>query len=145
MTRYDKKSRCGFVALKLRLTAGAMFLMREDLGWRDFNLLGGHDKPQDGSSLLRTARRELLEELPLLRRWGHFDLPGALLTGLSDRSANRFISEEEVVDPRHVRISRLAGVLNTAITGGLKRLPLSWDEIVDLPRESNQLEIPFRW
>lgn len=41
--------------------------MRKDLRWKDINFIGGHEKKEDRYDLKKTARRELLEEIPALR------------------------------------------------------------------------------
>jgi hypothetical protein len=100
MNDYDKKSRCGFVVVRLRSAGDAYFLMRQDRRWKDWNFIGGHEKTEDASNLMKSARRELLEEVPPLRRRNHFDLRP--LTGLieygpiqSRSSGNRVIYELE--------------------------------------------------
>lgn len=72
MNMDTKKSHCGFVVIKLRLKGESYYLMRKNLKWRDISFIGGHANAKDNGSLLRAARRELLEEVPSLR--GHESL-----------------------------------------------------------------------
>jgi ADP-ribose pyrophosphatase YjhB (NUDIX family) len=74
MTDFDKKSRCGFVVIRLRVAGDTYLLMRRDRQWNDWNFIGGHEKSEDGHSLMAAARRELLEEVPQLRGKKHFGL-----------------------------------------------------------------------
>ncbi|MGH8627904.1 MAG: NUDIX domain-containing protein, partial [Gammaproteobacteria bacterium] len=69
-----KRSHCAFVVVKLRIEGGDYLLMRRDPDWRDISFLGGHASERDRGKLERTARRELLEELPALRSLAHMDL-----------------------------------------------------------------------
>jgi hypothetical protein len=69
-----KQSRLGFVVIKLLLDGESHLLMRKNLTWNDISFIGGHEEPRDGGSLLRTARRELLEEVPALRSSRAWDL-----------------------------------------------------------------------
>ena len=79
MNQRVKKSRCGFVVIKLRVDGKICFLMRQDARWKDLNFIGGHEKARDAANLRRAARRELLEEVPYLRSATSFEL--APLTG----------------------------------------------------------------
>jgi hypothetical protein len=72
--RKTKISRCGFVVIKLQIAGEDYFLMRENKRWHDINFIGGHEKPRDKGSLSKAARRELLEEVPLLRKQRAFRL-----------------------------------------------------------------------
>jgi hypothetical protein len=69
-----KTSRCAFVILKFRINDEDVFLMRRDADWNDVNFIGGHELPQDRGKLKNAARRELLEEVPALRRFNRFHL-----------------------------------------------------------------------
>jgi NUDIX domain len=69
-----KQSRLGFVVVKLILDGENYFLMRKNLTWKDVSFIGGHEQPRDGGSLMRAARRELLEEVPGLRSFKSMDL-----------------------------------------------------------------------
>lgn len=62
-----KASECGFVVIKLRLDDESHYLMRKNLKWQDISFIGGHVNARDSGSLIRAARRELLEEVPSLR------------------------------------------------------------------------------
>jgi hypothetical protein len=75
-----QKSRAGFVVVKLHVNEEAYYLMRVNPKWKDLNFLGGHQKGRDGGDLEKTARRELWEEVPLLRNAG--DLQFVQLTDL---------------------------------------------------------------
>ena len=74
MNQRIKKSRCGFVVIKLRVCGKVCFLMRQNARWNDLNFIGGHEKACDGASLRKAARRELLEEVPYLRSNRSFEL-----------------------------------------------------------------------
>lgn len=74
MNQRIKKSRCGFVVIKLRVGGKVCFLMRQDARWNDLNFIGGHEEARDGASLKKAARRELLEEVPYLRSARSFEL-----------------------------------------------------------------------
>ncbi len=69
-----KLSRCAFVVMKLRFKENDYFLMRRDPDWKDINFLGGHTNERDRGKLEKTARRELLEEVPSLRSFAQIDL-----------------------------------------------------------------------
>jgi hypothetical protein len=69
-----RKSRVGFVVIKLRALGRAWFLLRKNERWNDVNFLGGHEKERDKTSLHKTAERELYEELPSIRTVKGFDL-----------------------------------------------------------------------
>ncbi len=62
-----KRSRCGFVVVKLKIDESDYFLMRGDPSWKDVNFIGGHERPRDRGRLKNAARRESLEEVPALR------------------------------------------------------------------------------
>lgn len=74
MSQPVKKSRCGFVVVKLRIAGDIYLLMRQDRRWKDVNFIGGHERAQDAGKLRRAARRELLEEVPSLRAAKSFEL-----------------------------------------------------------------------
>jgi hypothetical protein len=67
-------SRCAFVIIKIKANDEDYFFMRRDPSWQDINFIGGHDQPQDRGKLQRTAKRELLEEVPALRSFNAFKL-----------------------------------------------------------------------
>jgi len=67
-------SRCAFVIIKIKVNDDDNFFMRRDPSWQDINFIGGHDQPQDRRNLKRTARRELLEEVPAFRLFNGFKL-----------------------------------------------------------------------
>jgi hypothetical protein len=69
MTAAHRKSRVGFVVIKLSVGDAVYYLMRANSKWKDINFIGGHDKRRDGGDLKNTARRELWEEVPSLRRY----------------------------------------------------------------------------
>jgi hypothetical protein len=58
-----------FVVIKLKLLDTPYWLMRRNSLWKDVNFIGGHATDLDKGNFLRTARRELLEEVPALRRF----------------------------------------------------------------------------
>src|ERR1700681_2120072 len=64
-----RKSRVGFVIIKLSVAGTAYFLMRINPKWKDVNFIGGHAKIRDADNLAITARRELWEEVPAIRRY----------------------------------------------------------------------------
>jgi hypothetical protein len=74
MNKEIKKSRCGFVVIKLRIDDKSYYMMRENPSWKDINLIGGHEHIRDRDNLETTARRELLEEVPSLRRFHEIEL-----------------------------------------------------------------------
>jgi ADP-ribose pyrophosphatase YjhB (NUDIX family) len=67
MNTEAQTSRCGFVVIKFRIRGESHYLMRKNLKWRDISFVGGHINERDNESLMRAARRELLEEVPSLR------------------------------------------------------------------------------
>jgi 8-oxo-dGTP pyrophosphatase MutT (NUDIX family) len=69
-----KLARVALVVIKLRIDGENHLLMRRDLHWQDVNFIGGHEEPEDRSKLENTARRELLEEVPLFRTINTFRL-----------------------------------------------------------------------
>ena len=73
MNKTLRKSRCGFVIIKLKIEGEVYFLMREDSDWKDINFIGGHEEKRD-RGLIGAARRELLEEIPVLRPVKSFEL-----------------------------------------------------------------------
>jgi len=74
MTVAHRKSRVGFVIIKLRVAEAIFYLMRVNSKWKDVNFIGGHDKRRDAGDLKNTARRELWEEVPSLRGYPRLDL-----------------------------------------------------------------------
>lgn len=66
--------RVAFVVVKLRAGDESFYLLRFNPKWQDLNLIGGHEDPKDGGSLERTARRELREEVPLIRMFHDYRL-----------------------------------------------------------------------
>src|SRR5579862_541702 len=70
----EKISRVAFVVPKVQVGISACFLMRRNAKWNDISFVGGHANERDSNSLMRSARRELLEEVPSLRTGGSFDL-----------------------------------------------------------------------
>jgi 8-oxo-dGTP pyrophosphatase MutT (NUDIX family) len=62
-----KLARVALVVIKLKIDGENHLVMRRDSHWEDVNFIGGHEEPQDRSRLENTARRELLEEVPLFR------------------------------------------------------------------------------
>lgn len=93
-------TRCAFVVMKLRIGESAYFLMRGDAKWHDVNFPGGHEDKRDGGSLLRTAHRELREEVSALRCYTQEQLQLVPLTEAVEhgpvwsRSKNRETSYE---------------------------------------------------
>ena len=69
-----KKSRVGFVVVKLSAFGKSFFLLRRNDKWNDINFLGGHEKVRDNRSLHKTAERELWEEVPSIRAVKNFHL-----------------------------------------------------------------------
>ena len=69
MDKELKQSDCAFVVIKLKIEGEDWFLMRKNVDWNDVNFVGGHTNAVDGSNFKRTARRELLEEIPPLRNF----------------------------------------------------------------------------
>ena len=70
----SKKSVVGFAIVKIAVAGTAYFLMRLNPKWRDVNFVGGHAKERDAGNLERTARGELWEEVPSIRRYNEFHL-----------------------------------------------------------------------
>src|SRR5882672_9052579 len=69
-----RKSRVGFVVIKLHVGGTAYFLMRLNSKWKDVNFIGGHAKTRDLENLATTARRELWEEVPSIRTYTSLEL-----------------------------------------------------------------------
>jgi 8-oxo-dGTP pyrophosphatase MutT (NUDIX family) len=69
-----RKSRVGFVVIKLHVGTTAYFLMRLNSKWKDVNFIGGHEKMRDSENLATTARRELWEEVPSIRSYPSLEL-----------------------------------------------------------------------
>lgn len=74
MNKQIKKSRCGFVVIKLQINDKSYHMMRENSRWKDINFIGGHERMRDRDNLETTARRELLEEVPSLRGFHEIEL-----------------------------------------------------------------------
>lgn len=74
MKELPSTSRCAFVIIKIKANDEDNFFMRRDPSWQDINFIGGHDLPQDRRDFQRTAKRELLEEVPALRLFKSFKL-----------------------------------------------------------------------
>ncbi|QGZ93203.1 NUDIX domain-containing protein [Terricaulis silvestris] len=68
MNGEPRRSRCGFVVAKFLAGTEALYLMRRSKKWHDINFVGGHEEQRDRDSLARTAHREMLEEVPQLRK-----------------------------------------------------------------------------
>lgn len=63
----NRETKCAFVVFKLIVKGRDYYILRRDKDWNDLNLIGGHQEVKDNGNLLRTARRELFEELSALR------------------------------------------------------------------------------
>jgi len=74
MSQQIKTSRCGFVVIKFQIYSETYLMMRKDSHWKDINFIGGHERSCDRGNLQRTARRELLEEVPFMRGLKRFEL-----------------------------------------------------------------------
>src|SRR5215468_12386507 len=74
MTVAENRSIVAFAIVKVAVAGAAYFLMRLNPKWKDINFVGGHAKERDAGSLERTARRELWEEVPSIRRYSEFHL-----------------------------------------------------------------------
>jgi hypothetical protein len=88
-----RNARAGFAAPKLIVEGRSYLLLRKNAKWGDLNLIGGHEKERDRGSLLRTAQRELWEEVPSVREVRKFHLepltPELLYGPVHSRSAGR--------------------------------------------------------
>ena len=73
MTQPRKISRVGFAVVKLLVHGEIVFLMRRSKKWQDISFIGGHENNRDAHKLGRAAYRELLEEVPALRKNVRFD------------------------------------------------------------------------
>jgi hypothetical protein len=62
-----RTSRAAFVIIKLVVSNDVYLLLRKNVKWNDLNFVGGHQKERDQGSLVRTAQRELWEEVPSIR------------------------------------------------------------------------------
>jgi len=69
-----KKSNCAFVVIKLKIGGEEWLIMRKNQHWKDINFVGGHQKSIDKGNNLRTAKRELQEEIPALRTFKNYKL-----------------------------------------------------------------------
>ena len=74
MNQVLRRTRIGFVVIKLLVGGAPYFLMRVNPKWKDVNFIGGHEKDRDGGNLGKTARRELWEEVPSIRSYKDFSL-----------------------------------------------------------------------
>ena len=74
MSNQPKISKCTFVIIKLKISNEEWFIMRRDSRWKDLNFIGGHEGPQDRGNRKKTAKRELLEEIPALRKIKSYQL-----------------------------------------------------------------------
>jgi hypothetical protein len=98
MGKPAKISRVGFVVAKLLANGQPHFLMRKNRKWHDISFVGGHESRRDAHKLARAAYRELLEEVPSLRRKADFELEP--LTDefcygpIHSRSAENFVGYE---------------------------------------------------
>lgn len=63
----EQVSEIGLVVIKLSFSGSPYFLMRKNDKWNDMNFIGGHVSDRDGGRLLRSAQRELREEVPAFR------------------------------------------------------------------------------
>jgi hypothetical protein len=70
----ERISRVAFAVPKVRIGISTYFLMRRNAKWNDISFVGGHANERDSNSLMRSARRELLEEVPSLRTGTSFGL-----------------------------------------------------------------------
>ena len=119
MEQEHKKSRCAFVAIKLKISGEACFFMRRDRDWKDVNFIGGHQQAKDRATLENTARRELLEEIPVIRDARFFSL--APLTGeikygpVFSKSANRDVKYD--IKFFLMRFERIPTTLVRALAG----------------------------
>ncbi len=93
MNEKVRTTRCGFIVIRVRVDSEDYVLMRRNPDWQDVNFIGGHEKDRDRGNLETTVRRELLEEVPVLRTFRSFEI--APITDLvtygpvHSRSANR--------------------------------------------------------
>jgi 8-oxo-dGTP pyrophosphatase MutT (NUDIX family) len=62
------QSRVGLAVIKLSIDCRPYYLMRKNPSWGDVSFVGGHINERDDGLLRRAAHRELLEEVPQLRR-----------------------------------------------------------------------------
>lgn len=67
MNKKAKESRCAFVIIKLKISGEDWLIMRRNPSWKDINFIGGHENDRDNRNRQRTAKRELLEEIPVLK------------------------------------------------------------------------------
>jgi len=172
MKNQERISRCGFVVAKFLIDREILYLMRRSKKWQDISFVGGHEMERDSHRLFRTAYRELLEEVPPLRKLEKFELrpvtdefkygpvysrsaeqivryemqffllkflesPRPLLQALSPRSPNILFSERDLLAPGGYQIAGLVNALDNTYPGGIKALPLSWDD--DLGPELGEL------
>ncbi len=67
-------SRCAFAVIKVNIGRVPYVFMRRDRTWNDLNLIGGHQNQRDRHSYSNTVRREVREEIPILRKGQLFDI-----------------------------------------------------------------------
>ena len=53
--------------IKLKIDNKDYFVLRRDRDWNDLNLIGGHQEEKDNGRFMRTAKREMFEEMSALR------------------------------------------------------------------------------
>ncbi|HXQ69537.1 MAG TPA: NUDIX hydrolase [Pyrinomonadaceae bacterium] len=61
-------SQVGLAVIKVRIDGRPFYLMRKNPSWGDVSFVGGHLNERDDGILKRAAYRELLEEVPSLRK-----------------------------------------------------------------------------
>lgn len=74
MVKHLRQSRCAFIVIKLKIANDGWFIMRKNLKWKDINFVGGHEEEPDKHNREKTAKRELLEEIPALRGFRFYEL-----------------------------------------------------------------------
>jgi NUDIX domain len=161
MSESPKLSRLGLAVIKLKIGGECVFLMRRDHRWNDVSFVGGHELPRDNSSLLRAARRELLEEVPAFRAFKEFEL--APLTGEVTHgpvhSASAGTDVKYALQFFHVQFSSnpapIVETVSTRTANALLREDelrterhfkvAEWVRILDRVIEGGLLGIPFSW
>ena len=77
--------------------------------------------------------------------------PSTALGRIGRRSMNVFVKQQDVLTPHGHRVSELVGVLNNALSGGLRSVPTSWSEDLGAAFRQrgialgNQMELPLTW
>ncbi len=74
MVSETQLSRCAFAVIKLKIGQVPFVFMRRDRTWNDLNLIGGHQNQRDRRSYSNTVRREVREEIPILRKGELFEV-----------------------------------------------------------------------